>query len=174
MRLYHFSDDPGIDTFVPRPVRVPSTRPAGREWLNGPLVWAIEEHFDFLYHFPRDCPRILIWATASTLDADRSRWLGTHRAVAYVEERWMPELSSALLHRYEMPTGTFETLDDAGMWVSREAVTPLAQVELSALPETFAPRGVDLRVVDSLVPLKPLWATSLHTSGIRLRNAVGW
>jgi cyclic pyranopterin phosphate synthase len=33
---------------------------------------------------------------------------------------------------------------------------------------------VDLRVVDSLLPLKPLWETTLHTSGIRLRNAREW
>ena len=48
MRLFHFSDDPDISEFVPRPVLIPSQRPAGREWLNGPLVWAIEEEFDFV------------------------------------------------------------------------------------------------------------------------------
>jgi len=37
------SDDPAIGYFEPRPVRIPSTRPEGREWLNGPLVWAIDE-----------------------------------------------------------------------------------------------------------------------------------
>jgi NADPH:quinone reductase-like Zn-dependent oxidoreductase len=43
MRLFHFSDDAGIECFVPRPVAVPSQRAAGMDWLNGPLVWAIDE-----------------------------------------------------------------------------------------------------------------------------------
>jgi hypothetical protein len=28
--------------------------------------------------------------------------------------------------------------------------------------------------MDNLLPLKGLWNTSLHASGIRLRNAAGW
>lgn len=174
MRLYHFSDDPGIVTFVPRRVKVPSTRPAGREWLNGPLVWSIEEPFDFLYHFPRDCPRILIWATPSTSRADRQQWLGPTRAAAYVERDWLQALTEEHIHRYDMPIGPFEPLNDAGMWVSRTSVTPLAVKTLVNLPETFAPRDVDLRIVENIVPLKSLWSSSLHVSGIRLRNSLSW
>ncbi|MGO7421998.1 DUF6886 family protein, partial [Rhizobium ruizarguesonis] len=44
----------------------------------------------------------------------------------------------------------------------------------SRLDQEFAPRGVELRVVDTLTPLKGLWGTSLHVSGIRLRNAGDW
>ncbi|MDB5587187.1 MAG: hypothetical protein JWP26_2157 [Devosia sp.] len=65
-------------------------------------------------------------------------------------------------------------LNDAGMRVSRVPVTPMTCTKLSDLPATFAPRDVDLRMVDSLTPLRELWDTSLHTSGIRLRNATGW
>ncbi len=39
MRLFHFSDDPGIGTFLPRPVGVAAARPAGREWLG----WATSQ-----------------------------------------------------------------------------------------------------------------------------------
>lgn len=60
------------------------------------------------------------------------------------------------------------------MWVSRVVVKPLRCDALSDLPSIFVSRGVDLRVVDSLLPLKPLWETTLHASGIRLRNARGW
>ena len=28
--------------------------------------------------------------------------------------------------------------------------------------------------METLTPLRGLWETTLHTSGIRLRNAVGW
>jgi|ERR1035437_264431 hypothetical protein len=75
MRLFHFSEDPAIAKFDPRPVQVASDRPAGREWLNGPLVWAIEESHQRLYLFPRDCPRILLWATPKTTAEDVARWL---------------------------------------------------------------------------------------------------
>lgn len=174
MRLFHFSDDPDISEFVPRPVLIPSQRPAGREWLNGPLVWAIEEEFDFLYHFPRNCPRILIWARADTGDADRSSWLGTHRAAAYVEDSWLAAIETAELHRYEMPAERFETLNDAGMWVSRHSVIPVSKESIRGLPDRLRRVGVDLRVVESLAPLRGLWGTTLHTSGIRLRNSKSW
>ncbi|WP_442935615.1 DUF6886 family protein [Nitrobacter sp. NHB1] len=58
--------------------------------------------------------------------------------------------------------------------VSRAAVKPLRCDALFDLPSTFAPRSVDLHVVDSLLLLKPLWKTTLYESGIRLRNAKGW
>lgn len=174
MRLFHFSDDPAIAAFMPRPVQVPSKRAPGMEWLNGPLVWAIEERVDFMYLFPRDCPRILIWATAATNHADKRKWLGSYRAAAYIEHDRLSDLATAMIHRYDLPADSFENLHDAGMWVSRTAVKPLRRDVLSDLPSIFAPRDVDLRVVDRLLPLKVLWETTLHVSGIRLRNAKGW
>ncbi|WP_117192748.1 DUF6886 family protein [Rhizobium terrae] len=174
MRLFHFSDDPAIARFDPRPVQVPSCRPPGREWLNGPLVWAIDDAHDFMYLFPRDCPRILVWAKPNTLADERRTWLGEWRAAAYIERAWLDRLLGETIHRYELPPGDFEDLDDAGMWVARRTVVPLQLVSLSRLDHEFAQRGVDLRIVDSLGPLKPLWETSLHVSGIRLRNASSW
>ncbi|WP_375452320.1 DUF6886 family protein [uncultured Devosia sp.] len=174
MRLYHFSDDPAIDTFIPRPVRMPSQRLPGMEWLNGPLVWAIQDNLDFLYHFPRDCPRILIWATARTSAADKAKWLGSYRAAAYIERKWLPDFTAATLHRYQLPSKGFEDLHDAGMWVSRAPVSPLNRITLADLPAALSLKTVDLRIVETLVPLQELWTTTLHTSGIRLRNATGW
>ncbi|OWJ64484.1 DUF6886 family protein [Inquilinus limosus] len=174
MRLFHFSDDPAIDRFVPRPVRVPSTRPAGQEWLNGPLVWAIDDAHQMLYLFPRDCPRILAWATPRTSLADREAWLGAARAAAFVETAWIGRLRAAGIHRYELPSETFRSLEDAGMWVSEAAVVPLGRVALAGLDRELARRGVDLRIVDSLAPLAALWDSSLHVSGIRLRNSDTW
>lgn len=174
MRLFHFSDDPAIARFEPRPVLVPAKRSPGLEWLNGPLVWAIEERVDFMYLFPRDCPRILIWATEQTTDADKAKWLGGYPAAAYIERERLADLAAATIHRYDLPIGSFEALHDAGMWVSRVAVEPLRCDLLSDLPSAFAARGIDLRVVDRLLPLKPLWETTLHVSGIRLRHAKGW
>jgi len=176
MRLFHFSDDAAIDRFVPRPVSAPSARPAGREWLNGPLVWAIDAAHEMLYLFPRDCPRILAWATPPSTAADRARWLGPGepRAVAFVEAAWIDRLRVAEIHRYELPAATFRSIEDAGMWVSEAPVVPLGCVALTRLDGELVRRGVDLRIVDSLAPLAALWDSSLHVSGIRLRNSLTW
>jgi hypothetical protein len=176
VRLFHFSDDPAIARFAPRPVTVPSPRPPGREWLNGPLVWAIDEERAAMYLFPRDCPRILLWPLPHSSAADIERWWAGSRArmLAYVEEAWAERLGAATLHRYELPADGFQRLDDAGMWVSRRPVRPLARVTLRDLPAQLAACDVELRVVESFTPLEGVWACSLHASGLRLRNAAGW
>lgn len=175
-RLFHFSDDDGIEIFVPRPVRTPSPRAPGQEWLNGPLVWAIDDRHQALYLFPRECPRILIWQQPGSTAEDVARWLGdpADRMVAYVEAHWQDRLARAHLHRYELPPESFESLNDAGMWVSRSAVRPVVRVRVDRLPDALAAAAVTLRVVPSLSPLRGVWQTSLHASGIRLRNALDW
>lgn len=176
MRLFHFSDDPAIAVFEPRPVRVAAARAPGREWLNGPLVWAIDELHQVMYLFPRECPRILLWPLPSTLEEDRTQYWGDNdaRMIAYVETAWLDRVKSAQLYRYELLPDSFEDLGDAGMWVSRTAVAPKAVTAVRDLPRELEIRGAALRPVESLVPLKGVWSTSLHASGIRLRNAKGW
>lgn len=175
-RLFHFSDQPAIDTFVPRAVLTPARRAPGFEWLNGPLVWAIDDWHQPMYLFPRDCPRILLWRKPSTRNDDIERYFGgsTARIVAYVEERWASVVASAVLHRYELPAESFESLEDAGMWVSKSAVRPLTCTEVRDLPEALSACGTELRALPDLTSLKCVWETSLHASGIRLRNAVRW
>jgi hypothetical protein len=175
MQLFHFSEDPSIETFAPRPVVVPARRALGCEWLNGPLVWAIDDWHQPMYLFPRDCPRILIWPTAATDAAGKAQWWGASaaRMIAFIERRWMERMLSAAICRYALPPGGFETLDDAGMSVSRIEVQPIQRMIIADLPLALAVRNVELRPLDDLVP-RSLWSTSLHASGIRLRNAVGW
>ncbi|HZZ36115.1 MAG TPA: hypothetical protein VFE03_10345 [Caulobacteraceae bacterium] len=176
MRLFHFSDNPAIKTFVPRPVSVPSERGPGREWLNGPLVWAIDDERQPMYFFPRDCPRILIWRRPDTSQADLDQWWGARqcRMIAHMEWAWYDRFRSARLYRYELPSEAFETLDDAGMWVSREAVTPVRMDPIADLAAALRDHQVELRLMESLTPLKGVWDTTLHASGLRLRNAQGW
>jgi hypothetical protein len=176
MRLFHFSEDPSIEVFVPRPVLVPSARPNGQDWLNGPLVWAIDELTQPMYFFPRDCPRIVLWRKATTTQADLRQWFGDRecRMLAHIEWDWFDRLKTSTLYRYELPAGTFEDLGDAGMWVSREAVTPIRMDVLDDLPAAMRAEGVELRVMERLTPLRGVWDTTLHASGNRLRNARGW
>jgi hypothetical protein len=176
MRLFHFSEDPDIALFTPRPVRIPVVRPRRQEWLNGPLVWAIDEAHEMLYLFPRECPRVLIWPTPETSPEDRATWFtdGPRRAVAFIEERWLERLRAATVHRYHLPPASFDDLGDVGMWVSRTPVRPLGVEAVADLPKALEARDVELRVLPVLTPLRHIWITSLHVSGIRLRNAEGW
>lgn len=176
MRLFHFSEDPSIRRFEPRPVRVPAERPVGRAWLNGPLVWAIDEVHQGLYLFPRECPRILLWTLAASTEEDAARWGAPTRGrmAAHVEEAWMESVRSARLYRYELPAGSFESLEDAGMWVSREPVEPLAVEAVEDLPAALLGAGVELAAHPDLGWLQGAWASTLHVSGIRLRNARNW
>lgn len=176
MRLFHFSDDPDIKVFEPRPVLVPSKRPPGREWLNGPLVWAIDEPHQPMYLFPRDCPRILLWRKPETTDEDRAHWFGDRpcRMLAYIEKAWRERVANGFIYRYELGEAGFENLGDAGMWVSCRAAIPIGLKKLEDLPGELEAQDVELIVVDSLLPLKGVWRTTMHASGLRLRGAIGW
>ena len=176
MRLFHFSEEPDITEFIPRPVKVSVDRPAGMEWLNGPLVWAIAETHQKLYLFPRECPRIVLWATPNTREADVQYWLQGNRSVsiAYIEKAWLRSFQEADIIRYEFQRQHFIDIDDAGMWVSKKINYPVSCVVFSDLFSKLKENDTELRVVDSLVPLKAVWRSSVHASGIRLRNAQGW
>ena len=171
--LFHFSEDPAISRFVPRPVRIPADRPPGMDWLNGPLVWAIDEWHQALYLFPRQCPRILVWTTATTTDADRTAFFGDTdaRMLAYIEPPWQQMLEQSQVFRYALPADSFTSLDDAGMWVSRDPVIPIDCVEVRDLPAALRHERVEVRIVPTLAALRQFWSTTLHASSIRLRNA---
>lgn len=174
--LFHFSEDPNIRIFVPRPVRVGIDRGPAGAWLNGPLVWAIDAPHSLLYLFPRDCPRIVLWPTAATTPEDRARWFGdvAGRAIAYVEEAWADRIAAAVIQRYRMPPETFETTGEPGTWVSHHPVVPAGRDALRDLPGAMAMAGLELRTLPRLTPLAPVWRSSLHASGLRLRNAQAW
>jgi hypothetical protein len=176
IEIYHFSDDPDIEIFTPRPVRVAVDRGADREWLNGPLVWATDAAHSLLYLFPRECPRVVIWPTPDTNAEDRERWFGasSSRAIAFVEEAWLERLRIAVVHRYHLPADSFEDVEDVGMWVSRTPVRPLRVESLRELPRQMEDQNIALRALPRLTPLKVLWRTSVHASGVRMRNAQGW
>lgn len=169
--VYHFSEEPGIAEFRPRP---PIARPEAE-----PLVWAVAGTHQAPYLFPRDCPRILAWPLPTTTDEDRRTWLGDGpgRTVACIEWAWFERLREAVLYRYALPAAAFAPLDgedEPWMLVSREPVVPERVEVIPDLLAALRDAGVELRVLPSLVPLKNAWETTMHVSGIRLRNAAGW
>lgn len=168
-RLFHFSEDPSIGLFEPR---TPEHRPEVE-----PLVWTVDEHRAWTYLFPRDCPRVLLWPTEQTTPDDLSRWFGGHAdaRIACIEWAWLERMHTTPLYRYEMASANFAPLEgDEWMWVSRQPEQAIASHRVGDLVEALRGEGVELRVMPSLAPLFGAWNSTIHFSGIRLRNAVGW
>lgn len=176
LKLFHYSECGSIEKFEPRSLSTPSQRKIGYEWLNGPLVWAIDEWHQPMYLFPRECPRVLLWRTENTTDQDVEKYFGNTEArmVAYVEKCWITKLHSNSLYRYELPIPSFQSLEDAGMWVSNVEVHPIEKHRIDNLPERLQEESVELQSLDVLTSLRDAWNSSLHVSGIRLRNAQEW
>lgn len=169
MPLYHYSEDPTIARFVPR---APLAHP-DRE----PLVWALDEWHAPMYLTPRECPRVVFWPIATTSQADRDRWWAgvDDRIVLAIEWAWYDRLQTTQMYRYVLPDDSFESLNDAGMHVSRATVTPLHVEPLGPLLAEIRAAGAELRVCSSLAPLaSAIIQTTLHFSLIRMRNAQGW
>ncbi|MFB4410568.1 DUF6886 family protein [Pantoea sp. ANP04] len=177
MRLFHFSDNSDITIFKPRQLRVHVDRPAGQEWLNGSLIWATDEAHELLYLFPRECPRIIYWPRPDTNRVDIEKWMGSDSqatAIACIEHAWLSRFQSGKIYRYELPVDGFEPTGEVGMWVSQNNVISTDLKAFSNLDTELALRNITLRVMERLTPLKSVWLTSLHASGIRLRNAQDW
>jgi Family of unknown function (DUF6886) len=163
--LWHVSEDPSIQVFHPQRDEAHA--------LDEPVVWAVDSHYQWLYWFPRDCPRACWEANADTTAEDVERWLGgdRERRVAVIETGWLERLRNATLYAYRLPPETFAPWDK--FFVSRETVVPLELVELGYLVARHADAGNELRIAPALYPLwDDVIETTLDFSGIRLRNAV--
>lgn len=169
MPLYHYSEDPTITTFVPR---APLAHPE-----QEPLVWALDEWHTPMYLTPRNCPRVLFWPLAGTTPDDLERWWTgvADRVVLAIEWSWYERLHTTQLYRYVLPAAPFQSLNDAGMHVSRETVVPLRIEKLGPLIEEIRAANTELRLCSSLVPLgNAIIQTTLHYSLIKMGNAQGW
>lgn len=156
--LWHFSEDPALDRFVPR---------------NG-KVWAIDEAHSWLYWFPRDCPRACFWAVERTTEDDVERWLDGDRGrrVAVIESGWLARLRATRLYAYRMPEDAFGVVEDDRFYVASSPVDAIERVDVGDLLDRHAAAGIELRVAPTLYPLwDRVIETSLEYSGIRLRNA---
>lgn len=165
--LWHFSEDPGIRIFDPRPAVTDDGAPS-------PPLWAVDDDHAPLYYFPRDCPRVGYWATARTTAQDRERFLGLTAAkrVVAVEGAWLERIRSASLYRYALPFESFDPLYEIGVYRAREAVKPLFVEPVGDLLARLRDAGVELRLTPSIWPLHDaLLEATLQFTMIRMRNA---
>jgi hypothetical protein len=162
--LFHVSEEPGIERFEPRP----------SPYADGPVVWAIDADHLRNYLLPRECPRVTYAAGPETTAADVERFLGSSRAVIAVESAWLERLRSCRLYCYHLPPETFACFDEcAGYFVSRRPVVPTQVQVVDDLLAALLGRGVELRFVPNLWPLRDAVVSStLRFSIIRMRSAL--
>jgi hypothetical protein len=148
--LLHFSEDPGIAEFGPH---VPRSNPGVT-----PAVWAIDPARAPLYWFPRDCPRVAVWANDAAQQALLAHRLATEAArVHAVPLEWNERMRVCALYEYRFDPAPFAPWPDAeGQWVAHERVVPVAVEPVGDLITRHAAAGVDLRFVNDLAPLRDL------------------
>ena len=163
MRVFHVSEEPGIERFDPRP----ST--------HGDMVWAVGERLLHNYLLPRDCPRVTFYATPGSDPADVERFFaGTSaRHVVAIETGWLERVRNTRLYLYGLDPDGFEPIDPgADYYVCRRAKVPIGIAVVDDLLSALVARDVELRVMPSLWKLRDaVVASSLQFSIIRWRNA---
>ena len=164
LRLYHFSDQPGIEVFTPRLSRT-----------GGALVWAIEEKYAFKYLLPRDCPRVTFWPGERTTAKDVRRLMGCTNAgyVVAVEKGWMPRILACKLYRYAFDPAGFVLQDEcAGYYISDAPQTPGECTVIEGAFSALLACDIELRIVDELWTLRDMVVeSSLDYSIIRFASA---
>ncbi|QYR22580.1 hypothetical protein KZ483_06350 [Paenibacillus sp. sptzw28] len=164
---YHFSEEPGIRRFKPRPSAAFPHYP--------PVVFAIDEEHAAHYFFPRDCPRVIYWKADSTTEEDLNAFF-SHTAAAKiiaVENGWLERIRSTKLYVYTFAEESFECFDGtAGYYISTSEVAPLNVEPVGDLLKKLLGRRVELTFTPSLHPIRDkVVASTVDFSIIRFRNA---
>ena len=140
------------------------------------MVWAVDG--DHLQNFmlPRDCPRVTYYALSTSAPEDVERLMaGTAaRYVVAIESAWLPEVRRATLYRYDFDPAPFQCLlPDAGYFIARQSIIPVAVTPIPDLLAALLEFDVELRVMPSLWGLRDrVVASTLQYSIIRMRNAL--
>ena len=114
------------------------------------------------------------YAGPATTAADKVHFLGSSAAVVAIEDAWYERVRSCRLYSYRLAPDTFECIDEcAGYFVSGVAVAPACVEVISDPVNELRRRGVELRVLPNLWPLRDaVVASGLPFSIIRMRNAL--
>jgi len=169
-RLFHISEDGGIEKFDPRP------SPSFFAEIQGDVVFAISERLLHHYLLPRDCPRVTYYANANTTLEDRKTFLGQSRAthVIAIEAGWFQRVKETVLYCYEFAAINFCCLDEvAGYYVSYAPEMPVSQRRIDDIFRELLKGDMELRVLPELWTLaNAVKESTLSFSLIRMRNAV--
>jgi len=167
--LFHVSHEGSIARFEPRP---PPSHAVG---ITHDVVWALDGAHLAPYLLPRDCPRVTFAPSPASTAADIQCFMGpgSSQRVVAIEHAWFVRAQQESIWIYELPTGSFVLVDHtAGYYVSRETIRPQAQRKVENPLAELLSYGAELRVLDSLWPLRDrVIQSTLAFSCIRMRNA---
>lgn len=164
--VYHYSEDGAITRFAPH---VPQTNPS-----HPPAVWAMDEAHSPLYWFPRDCPRISVWANDEAQQSTLSELFDTDASrICAAESCWLDRVRRAHIYRYGFDGARFGPWVEAdGQYISTEVVQPRSVELLDDLLALHAAAEVELRFTPTLGTLMDRMLTSgLPFSFVRIRDA---
>ncbi len=164
--VYHYSGDGAIRRFAPH---VPSTNPS-----HPPAVWAIDEFHAPLYWFPRDCPRVSVWAYDQAQQATLSELFDTEASrICAAESAWLPLIGNARVYRYCFDAAGFRPSAEAdGQYISASAVIPARVEPVDDLLALHAEHEVELRFTPRLGRLVDrMLESALPFSFVRIRDA---
>jgi hypothetical protein len=169
-RLFHVSEEGGIDPFDPRP------SPSFFSSIKGDVVFAISGRLLHNYLLPRDCPRVTYYAGPATSPEDRQRFLGHSRAthVVAIEAGWFRRVKETALYCYEFAADNFRCLDEvAGYYISYQQEMAVSRRRIDDILGELLKGDVELRILPELWTLaNAVKESSLSFSLIRMRNAV--
>ncbi|MDJ0771158.1 MAG: hypothetical protein QNJ12_20385 [Ilumatobacter sp.] len=164
--LYHYSEDGGLRRFAPH---VPPTNPG-----HPPQVWAIDEAHSPLYWFPRDCPRISVWAYDAEQQAILTDVFETEASrVCAAEISWLDRVRSGHIYRYSFDAAGFRPWEEAdGQYIADDVRYPTSVDRYDDLLALHIAAGVELRFTPRLgVLMDRMLASRLPFSFVRIRDA---
>ena len=169
MRLFHVSETPNIQKFVPRiPYRDDQDKTKG-------LVWALNARCFPNFLTPRDCPRVTYHTNEGTTPDDIAKYFSsTARHCVAIEYGWHKKMLETSLYVYEFDTANFYLQDAVGgYYVSEHTEIPIAVQRYDNLYEALFERNIEVRMLENLWPLgRQVQLSSLNWSLCRMGNAI--
>lgn len=169
MSLYHVSDNGTVEVFEPRD---PPSPDAG---VHDPSVWGVDDRHLVNYLLPRNCPRVTFYPVKESAKKDVNRLIGPSESshVIVIEADWLERAWNCSLWVYAFSEEGFYCVDSgAGYFVTHQAVRPIRKTRIEYPILELVRRGVELRVVPSLWPIRDaVIESTLQFSCIRMRNA---
>jgi hypothetical protein len=165
-KVYHYSEDGSIRRFAPH---VPPTNPS-----HPPAVWTIDAAHSPLYWFPRNCPRISVWATSAAQQELLTATFNTEASrICAAESHWLTRVRDASIYRYSFEAKPFAPWTEAdGQYITGDVVYPDSVDVLDDLLALHADAEVELRFTPRLgVLMDEMLASGLPFSFVRIRDA---
>lgn len=133
--VLHFSEDPTITTFIPH---VPATAR-----VNAAYVWAVDAQRSPGYWFPRQCPRVLAWATAESTSSDIVAIIGPTGVsrVHAIEYVWLERMRTVRLYAYRFAAEVFHPFTEMEPERRRGTPEPTAHVAQVSVRPLGRPKG---------------------------------